>query len=923
MIIQEKKENVSDYLLDLIKKDIFNEVALELNNNIKIHKLSNATNLNYLILRNTTIRLPRDNKTTIIYKLDLSNTSGLIFTKSDNFPYKSSTWKSLIDYCNDNNVTLDIFDKDNKLVHKSAIKINSIISNNTLYLAIETNLLYKLDYDYDSLFVNIYRDSSVLNKKLFYTYDSSVDDISVIDDLILIAETHTNKDNIYLYIDGFYYTYTQFIAYTNTINKDNISYIDLYIDTNVFISHIFNSVNDLKFYTTPGLIEKYVLHIPKSKNLSTKMFTFDTIDVFLINPDNGIRYSYFDISSVSQLTFSDISINKALVDEMMINLGLSDMSIEIKIRHYYKNNVLNRNKTYIDILYNYYSDENIIDILSENSEDERLNCIWGGNNLELSEYAKALFVYPKISDVDEFIAEALEIYGYYELSTIINNTNHEFLNLSDNTTELEVEKNVFYNSEVLYPLLTKNGLLSKEFTYTQDSENIDITLTVAAHSEDKIHVKSIPNIINEYVYITPNAGNDTLIINKAAIASSLIGVKVFLANTQDSELVDIDNTPLSIMYIPIENTDETYFEYEETETDITITFKVGSYGLDFVIGYDDHFSHHIQKIDIDLTNESEFTFMLTDSLDRPYLYIPQILIFLNNRLLIDKIDFHIVEFINIDNSIGGYRVIIQNIKYLEALNNVDVFISSLSNHVLFQQKNFLLDNTISCDYRLDTNIENMTISLDGKILNSNDYEFRDITLVPIGSFLESDPYQFEMLDSKACRDWLYGSSLETDCGILGVFTEGSNLEYIRHTTVISRDMLANLDKFFTENIVLASPEQDVLIEILSNCDNTIAPTSMYEIHSSYTNEILQLLDDGIIVIPPSIYNSENPDPIDIDSLLFPYEYLKTFDLVIGDNVLQNKFIEIVLAYDQNLITNGPEGTSIILDHIQETYFNII
>jgi hypothetical protein len=84
---------------------------------------------------------------------------------------------------------------------------------------------------------------------------------------------------------------------------------------------------------------------------------------------------------------------------------------------------------------------------------------------------------------------------------------------------------------------------------------------------------------------------------------------------------------------------------------------------------------------------------------------------------------------------------------------------------------------------------------------------------------------------------------------------------------------------------------------------------------------LQLIDDGTIVIPASIYNSDNPDPNEIEDLLVPYEYLKIFDMILNYNYIIDKYTNIILAYNDDLINNAPAGTDKIISYIENHYFN--
>jgi len=915
MIIQNKKKMITNELLTLIKETIFNEPFLELFNNVKIHKLSLGTNFNYFIKGNTILKLPIDNRSVVLYKVDLSNVSGLFFTKDPNFPFKQSDWVSLSDYCDEYDLTFDIFDNQHRIIHKSAVKINTVMSTNTLYIAIDSSLLYKFNYDYDELYINVYRDSNVSNVKTIYTYNNIDNDISKIDEIITVADNHVNKDELYIYINGYYYTYNQFVIYMNE-NYDNIStldlYIDLYIDENVYLAYTFESIDELKYYTNESMKEKYILHLLKELNPDKKMFTFNTMDIFLLDTNTGFKYNYFDNDSISQLTFNDVSLSKDIVDSIMENF--TDKKIYMKIRYYDKNNTLYRNKPLIDLLYLFYSDDEIVDILSENHTDERLNCIWGGSKLEISEYSMSLFDFPKITDEDDFISKCVNILGYYKVLELINNLESEYSNF--NTTDIQIEKSLFYKGENLYPLITKNGLLETSFSYIQNDNNIDVTLGTQAEFTDKFHVKSLPELKTDYEYFTPISGNDLLTINKT---SSLLFLKVFLDTSIDTEMSDIDGNKLNPTYLEIDLFNNIYFQLTETEADIQLQFTSEAYDSNFVISHDDHFTYHIHKENIDLTGMTEFSFLLKTVSDNPFLYIPSIMVFLNGYYLSEGIDFYLVEFKNANGSIGGYRLMIQNINHLDTLNDVDVYISSLSNHEIFKQRHFSYNNIISCDNKLDTNLINMTISTNGKIINQDEYENRDTVLINSNTYPESSTYSFDIYASKAVKDWLIVKSTTTDCNG-NIFTEDENFDYIRQVTLDLRDMIENLDTFIN-TIDLTSSDEEILIEILSNCDDNL-PTNFYEIHSPYVNMILKLIDDEVIIIPPIIYNSDNPDPVEIENLLSPYEYLKIFDLILNSNFLIKKYVNIILAYDEDLINLAPNGTNKIIDYITNNYFQI-
>lgn len=216
-----------------------------------------------------------------------------------------------------------------------------------------------------------------------------------------------------VYVDGYE-------VVPNDIGKFTLgSYVDIVHDANIIIGFnvgITNVENDYAFYSDEDKVYKQLVHIPKRLNPDNKVITHNTCDIYVRNSSGkGLYLHRCADRSVTQVTHNDFAIPTYILDDYRDYLQDQNISLHVVCRQHDKNNVLIRDKSYIDLLYS-HDDTTILEFLSGKIHPELP--FWRAVNLEKSMYVKMMMAINRNIKTDE-LWSYVEGLGYYHVLAML------------------------------------------------------------------------------------------------------------------------------------------------------------------------------------------------------------------------------------------------------------------------------------------------------------------------------------------------------------------------------------------------------------------------------------------------------------------------------------------------------------------------
>ena len=703
--------------------------------------------------------------------------------------------------------------------------------------------------------VSIYYDPDITNKINIMSHKLSLRDYNGTSKekfIEFVQKCNNNRDHLTIIKNG-YETYLK----DSSIFEEN-TYIDIIHDDNTVFTYDINisdPVHNLVYFSEKDKIYKQLIHFPKELNPNNEIFTHDSMHIYVRNnvENKGVLYHRCAKDSVTQVTHNDISLPTYVLDAFRDHLNEQNISLHIVIRRHDKNNVLVREKSYIDLLYS-LDDTTIIDHLLGKIEPESLH-FWKANELESTKYVEMMFDVPNIITTSNMY-DYVEGLGYYQVASLLCKKiqSSTITNLFDRV--IYYPKPYVYQANKVYPLVYINGykINNNLVDYINNNTNIEVKL------DNKVKYE-VGDTLSTQLFIH----GDT----------SIYG---FIPNEKD-QFIDLpysDYTILEEVNLDIElsnfNNTFTYKKYYRKFTETLgnivkvpsdkegftrLSFGPLVYGKKFIIQNNVRVYSYNFNLDDDLLNSKPLIYSLnrtTTSYEQvPVYYTPQVICYLNGKYLIKDLDFTFVEIKDPDGHLLDKLLVIQNVSYLKnSGNTLEVFITS-------EEVENIVNHHVVNDLAYDSDelsllFENMTTIhvngiLETKYINKGNY-----IELPSGKYKQGAPFE----------------SCTTIPKVIKAFID-------RHHPNDDLERLEILNKYFYGK--RPSYPDKVIIE------------KSYSIYSVFTAAIVKdILEDRNTV-------SIDPDTDRMLNQLSSYQHYKNVDVIFNEDI-DLRFVDTYPHYKQ-------------------------
>lgn len=848
---------LNQYIVD----KVWNEPISEYRENIRPSLLSPRSHTGNFTGNGGTI-LPLPTKNTPYFVYGLSDSDMCIHLNIPN-----NTWVSAVDICNLHRTLFHMYSYKGHMFHKGQIYLRYNQTRTALYIAVAKPMVNKFlpVNKLTEVYFTVYFDSDLLNDITAYSflipksdYDGSY--------LYSVQQAFNSAANLYqttLYVNGLECTHPNYVPIIG-------DYIDLIYDTNIvaaFDVDLTDMDSSLQmYYSETDKTYKQLIHVPKAMNPDHKVITHNTCDFYVRKkttngrlPIEGVYLHRCADITVGQVTHNDMSVPIYILDAFRDHLDTQRITIHVKVRIHDKDNVLLRDKSYIDLLYT-HSDEDIVDFLLGKKllKYPDLN-FWTANALEKTVYLQLMF------DVDEKIlpgniTKYVQGLGYYHVLALICERIVHTQVTDAFGGSLTFTKPYVYRGKQILPIVYLNGKKIHQqyvsITFQDDtfievtlSDDIDTevgdTLTLAMYLDDN---RAIPHLV-------PN--NNT---NVFSIPHKDFTIYEKIDTYVQGRYKGVDKTS-SVRYVDRSKSLGLY-SVVSTGGDTVIYFSEEAYGKSYILLNNNCSYYWNLNLDSLISNGNNVAVDLaryvsgSSSITAPILNFKNECIYLNGRYLVRDIDYtiHTAK----DNlGISFTQLVIQSFEYFKQNDNqIEIYLNIAEMEDLsygFVKANHVYDPT-------PANLWFPSISL----CHVNGYS--ESHLVNYGTHLVLPTGKYEN-----------GSTFEVQTAVPKIVKDFIN----RFHSNDDKTRLEILNTYFYGK----SPDLDGLLLVPGN----------HRLYSVFMNTIIRDVifnDRGF---------ADDPDADRFKNQLIEYYYLKTIDIV------QNKghvpeFIDYYPSYQQYTTT---------------------
>lgn len=837
---------ICNLLNDYLFKNVWNEPGKEFNRLIKLNRYRDRSFTGSFTTPSYTIKLPTTSEPYYIFWIDKSKLS------YNYFNLENKKWKSLFDI-NQSKFFLSAVNDGKQLFTKSTFFYRYEPSDD-IFVAVSKAMMEKYyDYNYNpnDTYLKVYYDWDLEDETESHSFH-------LIDQTTRAAAWNSiSSDTTSILINGerrksIVYPDLVIGDFVEIINDNNIKFqfeVDLTTDTG---KRVFLSTETNKLYT--------IVHIPKSFNSDNRIITYNTVDIYIYpknsnsNTTNGLLL-YSKTLKYKQITHNDFGIPEDLITAYSNLVGTEELVLVVQVKIHDKNNVLVRDKNYIDLLYR-HDDETILNFL-EGSESTNLY-FWRADILSQSKYTKYMTSTPTFVDASN-LNTFIDVFGYqYVLSLLMDNI-RRFQYGPNIEYPFVVKRPALFDNDILIPLLFINGIKVRNDNLTVVNrsnpyfsiEILDPNITLQENDECIIELLERSNLstmsfspISTNNHITLGSMNYS-VYREGDIGSPVQGIEV----TYDK------------FYDPMEIEDDIYVINKVTDG-YMFTFTPSSYGRKYILVPNEG-SIFFKELDVDIQNTNPLFVDLTIPVSNDVIEIPTInsistKVFLNGLTLVEGVDYKFIKH-KFEGILCGTQIVIYNVSYLrDDTNYVEVIISRNDcekSYTFFNTEDenvvknvfhwFNTTGTASIDGKQVFRIEKTN---DGILINDSHRSgaiVETTSLYPkqVKSFVEA--YQSDEADIKNNIIVQYFNSIvDTYNGIVSI--PFAHSLYSIRTCMIIRDILNN-----NTNIVL-EPSRLRMLQAISDYDyliqfdilNEDLNTNFIDFHSVYRE---------VVAINPSVY----------------------------------------------------------------------
>lgn len=916
MIPNEVKERFYTIWESYIRSYVDNDRYKNLANNIKLIKTYKGLVTKYTNEGSMVLELPKDRYQYYVYKCNLSDTSGLIYTNTIK-PFYKGKWIRGDILQNNYGVVLEIYDRYGRILPLTSYYVKTSLVNNVLYISVNYSYLNLLNINSDYLYVYIYKKHvSDDYKVLSYSNLRLLASVNNLDEIQNYLSNLTDEEKIKhrCIINAKFSTVNDTLDFLDNLNIEDYKLLSIDVIKN----------NDIRFINQYKVSETYkylaldgsyknLIHISRKYNDDLRKYTYDTIDIYIYSPSQkyGIRIPYHDKQSVFQLTDCNISIKEDLI-QVIINehfKSQDDLEWYIYVRDY-NNKSMGLNRQLYQIVYENFSDNEMMRYLTQYQPGQME--FFKALRFEKSRYIKALTDGIRIDEMSYYQGQDLEDHalmslGYYKSTNLVYWDNYEFEINSDDILNgvKSFDLCPLFQGVKIYPLIFRNGYLDSNISYGLDENTLSIT-TLGLAEGDRIYIRLLPTYTDYFEHIIPNENNNTVIINKSDLkvdSSNIIYTKpkVFKESQHDFRPYFLDISKDDSLVSITEDGDHFYIHF----TSLSYSQKYKIILSDFsTIKFTKYFDidHDIIKIPVS-SDEDEY-----------YPEISSMLVFLNDKILIENIDYKVITDSKNDEH-SGYEIYIQNVDKLNlnSSNKIEFLIFTNRYHESVSIRSNSIDNGYGCINKMIVRdlFRQFNIIYDGKVIHKSTTQIFPRFIKSLEDIEDHKPCQIEFSVPMAYVNEYYDYEQRLQPFEGYVSDEHEDIDVVCRHIPTQYERLNIIDELL--EIETSTETEDILGKIENCYESYLKDFSVYEsgikyndtnvyqkypLYSIYTTFVINKFLEGDFDF--HIYRTTE----EIWDIISQYNYMKQYDLFYTEHEFNIQSIYPMLHYNTDYLQSN-------------------
>lgn len=673
--------NLSLYLF----QNVWNEPGAEFRNNIVPIIVSERSIAGSIEISGAIYHFPVSHTPYYVYGASREVMQGIDWPKQISFD-----WISTEDLMNTHGVLLNVYHLTGKMMHKKYVYIRKLNFNAGFLIIVHKAMSDKFltHENMRDIRFTVYYDSDI-NKSIIKTFKIPYKDTSFSERQKVLryiaACNQGGSAGTTVYVNG----YETIVSNVADIPAD--AYVDVVDDKDVCFSvdiDLTDSTQNFGFFSDMDKTYKQLVHIPKSANPENRVYTHNTMDIFIRTkvPDetNTVRGLYVHRCAergVTQVTHNDIAIAMFVVDAYRDYLKTQDITLHVVVRQHSKDNILIRDKNYIDVLYS-TSDQEIIDHLLGRIQPDDL-FFWKAAHLEKSVYIQSMFDVPDVVTVEN-MHYYIEGLGYYHTMALVCKKIINTLVTNWFAGAYRFAKPYLYYGYSIYPLVYLNDKkVDNDYIVVRNNNTTSVDIGFV---DD--YPYSIGDTLTIEMFVNGNNSMYRMEVDKS-------NTFIYLPYEQFDIIEEISTAPIKTTgydhevtrgYTPLTQITGNVSVQKTEDGRTRVIFGSFLYGRTFIIQPAKRVYRWKQNIDDMLRRGDpvilDFDVLVQTYADKvPVWYTPTVIVYLNGKYLVRDIDFT-VETVNDYNGNMAIKVLcIQNMQYLNSLtdgktNVVEWFVTS-------------------------------------------------------------------------------------------------------------------------------------------------------------------------------------------------------------------------------------------------------
>ena len=679
----DKEQQIATCINSFLFQKVWNEPVSEFRANVVPQVVSERSVKGNICVYGTDMSLPTTDIQYYLYAVSRSVMWGVNFPKEI-----SHKWISLDELCTKYDILIHVYHTTGLMMSKSHCYIYKLLNNNGYLIAVAKKASDKLiDYsEKNNIRLTVYFDSDITDKIEINSYyvPNKDNNYSLRNQIMKFIRScdHDGVNHTTVYING---------QESTIVNESSIpleSYVDVIHDENIkftFDVDLTDPIASDGFLSEMDKTYKQIIHIPKILNPDNKVYTHNTMDIFVRKKEKDVYGTYKGLylhrcanRSVTQITHNDIAIPLYILDAYRDYLKTQDITVHVVVRQHDKDNVLIRDKNYIDLLYS-LSDQEIFDHLSEKCPNKDMS-FWHAKHLEQSVYVEAMFDIPD-SITPSNMTYYIEGLGYYHVMSLLTEKIVPAKITEWFDSAYAYPKPYVYQDSLTYPIVYIDGKkVNSELIKYSDYNNTHVIVGFDIERyKPNIGSEMIVEMFvdgNRNVYkLTPKLGESTFII----------------PYMEFDVLEEIDHDQIAISgfdrsttkgYKPFTELTGNIIAKTQSDGTVLLTFSPHVYGRTFIIQPTRRVYRYYENINDKIKHGDPLIFDLdvklyNDIYRVPLLDTPTVLVYLNGRYLTQGVDFTVQEVHDYEDNLCVKVICVHNVSWLDTTDNyIEYFVMS-------------------------------------------------------------------------------------------------------------------------------------------------------------------------------------------------------------------------------------------------------